>query len=653
MRAVESEDIPYMRTLLDTSGINVNKAGSFGYTALISAAGRDNVKCVEMLLNARGIEINKACSFDCTALNLAAQHGNIECVKMLLNARGIDVKKANDCGNTPLMTAARRGRVECVEVLSKVQGINLNTKDNNGYTALMLATSDCRVKCIEVLVNTPGIDVNEVSKCGYTALMLAAEYGYVDCVKALCNVRGINLNTKNDDGYIDLMLAERHDHVTELGYTALMLAAKKGHAKCVELLCNVRGIDVNMKNTDGATALMLAVKEAESSPMSAHLNCIEALIKHPEAVIDVKTRECILNLVIKECYPGCLPYLKLTEDEVQDFMFKIKELREEDKITPENYFILLIDLFEYGHVDISCEEVERKDSESMSTRLEPILNFQTSNGKENCLVPLKSIDNKILQEALERINANKKKLRPLSFLALNKSMDMSHVQTRPDGSVDDQILKQYSELEKVVMDYSMSCVDDKVEQIELAERAEQEKRAARKRPYERTEVDEKQEQRKIKKTTLVNEAKQTMDDSESSLADKAKGAARKRPCERTEVDEKQEQRKIKKTTLVNEAKQTMDDSESSLADKAKGAARKPCEQTSVDKTQEQEQRKIKEAILVNKAKQAMKAKQTMSELFVKMQGADRLGLLEKIPFSSQLEAYIKILSKIHTKDVSK
>ena len=73
----------------------------------------------------------------------------------------------------------------------------------------------------------------------------------------------------------------------------------------------------------------------------------------------------------------------------------------------------------------------------------------------------------------------------------------------------------------------------------------------------------------------------------------------------------------------------------------------------MDKTQEQEQRKIKEAILVNKAKQAMKAKQTMSELFVKMQGADRLGLLEKIPFSSQLEAYIKILSKIHTKDVSK
>ena len=43
----------------------------------------------------------------------------------------------------------------------------------------------------------------------------------------------------------------------------------------------------------------------------------------------------------------------------------------------------------------------------------------------------------------------------------------------------------------------------------------------------------------------------------------------------------------------------------------------------------------------------------MSELFVKMQGADRLGLLEKMSFSSQLAAYIKILFKIHIKDVSK
>ena len=72
-------------------------------------------------------------------------------------------------------------------------------------------------------------------------------------------------------------------------------------------------------------------------------------------------------------------------------MFKIKELREKDEIIPEKYFILLINLFACGHVDISYEEAEIKNSESMSTLLEPTLNFQTSNGKGNCLVPLTRI----------------------------------------------------------------------------------------------------------------------------------------------------------------------------------------------------------------------------------------------------------------------
>ena len=116
---------------------------------------------------------------------------------------------------------------------------------------------------------------------------------------------------------------------------------------------------------------------------------------------------------------------------------------------------------------------------------------------------------------------------------------MSHVQTRPDGVDDDEILQQYLELEKVIMN-----------------------------------------------------------DSASRLADKAK-----KPCEQTKVDE-QEQKEIKR-------------------------------------------REIEKTILVNKVKQ------TMRELFVKMQEADRLGLLEMMSFSSQLEAYIKILFATHTDDVLK
>jgi ankyrin repeat protein len=42
-------------------------------------------------------------------------------------------------------------------------------------------------------------------------------------------------------------------------YTAVMLAANGGHTRCVELLCQRPGIDLNKKDSFGRTALMLAI----------------------------------------------------------------------------------------------------------------------------------------------------------------------------------------------------------------------------------------------------------------------------------------------------------------------------------------------------------------------------------------------------------
>ena len=117
--------------------------------------------------------------------------------------------------------------------------------------------------------------------------MLAARRGSVECVEVLSKVQGINLNTINNIGCS--AVAAEIGHVIkfdDLGYTPLMLAAERGYAECVELLSNAPGIDVNIKNNGGNTALMLAMKGGrESSPMSAYLKCIKALINHPEAAI--------------------------------------------------------------------------------------------------------------------------------------------------------------------------------------------------------------------------------------------------------------------------------------------------------------------------------------------------------------------------------
>jgi ankyrin repeat protein len=66
---------------------------------------------------------------------------------------------------------------------------------------------------------------------------------------------GVDVNVKDNDGW-----------------TALMLTCCCGYEKCVEILCKIEGIDVNEKNNDGMTALMLASK-------NGHDKCVEKLCK--------------------------------------------------------------------------------------------------------------------------------------------------------------------------------------------------------------------------------------------------------------------------------------------------------------------------------------------------------------------------------------
>ena len=506
-----------------------------------------------------------------TRLMSAVQSNNIPYMKTLLNTPGVDVNKADSFHDTALILAVQRGHVECVKVLIDA-GVDVNQVDHLGGTALILAAEFGHFKCVKVLIDA-GVDVNKADSGGNTALILAARFGHFECVEVLIDA-GVDVN-----------------EVNIFGDTALILAARFGHFECVEVLIDA-GVDVNEVNIFGDTALMLATK---GSSMPAHFNCIDALIKHPEAVIDVKTRQCILNLVRKSFCPEWLPYLKLTEGEAQDFMFKIKELMEKDKIIPEKYFILLINLFAYYPECLPYLNLTEDEAQDFMFKI-----------KELSLVPLKSIDNKISQEAIDKISQkalktinankrNKRKLQPLSFLAANKIMDMSHVQTRPDGSIDDEILQQYLELEEVIMDYL---------KFRLAYEAEQ----AASKPCEKLSENSK-EQENLKKNTLSYSVFSAFNLLVQFL-----------------------KRFIPSYVLAFENFQMVS------------------EQTSVDKTQSQEE---KRAILANKAKKAMKAKQTMSELFVKMQEAGRLSVLKKMSFPSQLEAYIKILFIIHTNDVLK
>lgn len=117
----------------------------------------------------------------------------------------------------------------------------------SGKRQLLAAAERGHTACVELILRN-GMDVNVKDFQGMTALMFAAKAGFDSTIAALLHF-GADINAKGDK-------------------TALMYAAENGHTACVDLLIK-KGADLTIK-IKGSTALTLAKKEA-------HMRCVELL----------------------------------------------------------------------------------------------------------------------------------------------------------------------------------------------------------------------------------------------------------------------------------------------------------------------------------------------------------------------------------------
>jgi ankyrin repeat protein len=199
------------------------------------------------------------------SIHKAARDGNIEAVKQHL-AAGTDVNAKGNYGLTPLYWAAQSGYKEVAELLI-AKGADVNAKSSEGTTPLHRATYYSDHKEIAELLISKGADVNAKDDGGKTPLDWA--YGEAaDLIRKHGGKTGAELKAAEPVAEAskpepptakatDISIHKAGTDVNakdEDGWTPLLVAAFNGRKEIAELLI-AKGANVNATDEVGRTPL--------------------------------------------------------------------------------------------------------------------------------------------------------------------------------------------------------------------------------------------------------------------------------------------------------------------------------------------------------------------------------------------------------------
>jgi ankyrin repeat protein len=246
MRAVQLS----VACLLATA-VFVTVTRAAGDAPLTKAVKAGDVQAVHALIKA-GTDINVRSGDGSTPLLWAVSNSNVEVARALVAAKA-SVDTPNDFGVTPLLHASRIGDAAMVELLLRA-GANPSKAHPEGETPLQAASRAGSVQAVRLLL-ARGADVNAAEKFqGTTALMYAAAEGHTEVIGLLMEAGA----DPNKQGHITSLTTRKNaDHPTG-GFSALMFAARNGQEEAVRRLV-AKGADMNLKNGDGASAMMIAI----------------------------------------------------------------------------------------------------------------------------------------------------------------------------------------------------------------------------------------------------------------------------------------------------------------------------------------------------------------------------------------------------------
>lgn len=188
-----------------------------GMTPLHFAVIEDRLDIFEYLRTFKSISIShRSPVLGMSPILLAARRGQLRMVEVLLNA-GETLEQSNDRGANVMLLAAQNGHVEVMKFALRVANISVFSSASNGCTALMYAADGGHREAMEWLISE-GCDVHERSPLGTTTAMFAAMGGHTDLIRWLHEDLGVNLELANKQGFTALHYAVDRGRMATLIY---------------------------------------------------------------------------------------------------------------------------------------------------------------------------------------------------------------------------------------------------------------------------------------------------------------------------------------------------------------------------------------------------------------------------------------------------
>ena len=249
-----------------------NSPHRFEETEFLKLVSQRRRELVELFLKA-GISVKAQDGLGNTALTLAAEGDDRSMMELLLD-HGAELNTANRRGDTSLIVAARQGREAAVETLVKREGIDLKARNDADESALLEATRrrlDPIVRLLEEAgAKEPDLDKKvarwdiDQSTHRFTEdeFLTQVRHRRRSWVKRFL-VAGIELDAKDTDGN-----------------TALLLSVGSRDPRLLQLLVD-HGVPVNEPNHAGDTALIVAARDGWKEAIAVLLEADE---------IDVNTK---------------------------------------------------------------------------------------------------------------------------------------------------------------------------------------------------------------------------------------------------------------------------------------------------------------------------------------------------------------------------